>query len=171
MRKLLILIFLSIGLASAAQDNLSVSRLMEANSFNTVKAVYVQTRHSALMTEDLVSTGILYLSSPDKVRWETLTPYQDVKVVRGDAKRRRGFRIPKEKDFSITPVEGKKDQFLLRPLTRDMKNLFDSVLVTVDPATYRIVSARINTSEEDWTELVFSAVTIDEPLDESLFKR
>ncbi|MEE3463276.1 MAG: hypothetical protein VZQ27_03150 [Candidatus Cryptobacteroides sp.] len=56
MRKLLILIFLSIGLASAAQDNLSVSRLMEANSFNTVKAVYVQTRHSALMTEDLVST-------------------------------------------------------------------------------------------------------------------
>jgi len=52
-----------------------------------------------------------------------------------------------------------------------MKNLFDSVLVTVDPATYRIVSARINTSEEDWTELVFSAVTIDEPLDESLFKR
>ena len=57
-RFLLVAAFLLTALSAPAQDAL-LERLKAANSFETLLLSFVQTRHSAMLTEDLVSEGHL----------------------------------------------------------------------------------------------------------------
>ena len=67
--KRLILIGVSLVLAwcASAQDGI-LDRLKAANTFETLQASFVQTRHSEMLTKDLVSEGRMALASPDRIR-------------------------------------------------------------------------------------------------------
>jgi outer membrane lipoprotein-sorting protein len=171
--KRLILIGVSLVLAwcASAQDGI-LDRLKAANTFETLQASFVQTRHSEMLTKDLVSEGRMALASPDRIRWEVLKPYPSVFVSTGElAIAGRRFRMPTEKDFSATALEGEDLAVKLVPVRRDLKSLFREIIVHADKSSLQIRSALLITPDGDWTLLEFKDVRTNQPVDAKLFEK
>ena len=95
-RWLLIAAGLLLAWCASAQNDV-LDRLKAANTFETLQLSFVQTRHSAMLTEDLRSEGRMVLVSPDRIRWEVQKPYRSVFVSSGElAVAGRRFRMPTE---------------------------------------------------------------------------
>ncbi|MBR1489608.1 MAG: outer membrane lipoprotein carrier protein LolA [Bacteroidales bacterium] len=190
----LILLGLLLSLACLAQDAL-LERLKAANTFGTLQADFVQTRHSQMLTKDLVSEGRVALVAPDKLRWEVVKPYRNVFVTEGEGdsfaslgmtkgtsgmtqgtsgmtgKGNRRFRIPTDKDFSATVLEGEDVVVKLVPLRRDMKQMFREIIVHADKKSLRIHTALLVTPEGDWTQLEFKNILTGQSIDPKLFEK
>ena len=170
-RLILILVSLLTVLSAAAQDDV-LDRLKAANTFETLQLSFVQTRHSAMLTEDLVSEGRMVVAAPDRLRWEVLKPYRSVFVSEGELSiRGRRFRIPTEKDFTATALEGEDLAVKLVPVRRDLKSVFREIIVHADKKSLRIRSALLVTPDGDWTQLEFKDVVTDRPVDPKLFEK
>ena len=172
MKRLIILLScLALALSASAQNDI-LGRLKAANSFETLQLSFVQTRHSAMLTEDLVSEGRMFLASPDRLRWEVLKPYRSVFVSEGElAVRGRRFRIPTEKDFTATALEGEDLAVKLVPVRRDLKSVFREIIVHADKKSLQIRSALLVTPDGDWTLLEFKDVVTNRPVDPKLFEK
>ena len=167
----LILLGLLMSLACLAQDAL-LERLKAANTFETLQADFVQTRHSQMMTKDLVSEGRVALLSPDKLRWEVVKPYRSVFVTEGEVPAQGPrFRIPTDKDFTATVLEGEDVVAKLVPLRRDMKQMFREIIVHADKKSLLIRSALLVTPEGDWTQLEFKHIRTGHSIDPKLFEK
>lgn len=177
-RFVLISVLLLASLVLSAQDAL-VERVKAANTFETLQLSFVQTRHSAMLTEDLVSEGRMVMAAPDRIRWEMLKPYRSLFVSggsdssgpSGSGMTKKGFRMPTEKDFTVTALEGEDITLTLVPVRRDLKQLFRQVVVRADKKTLQIRSALLVTPDGDWTLLEFKDVRTNGPVDAKLFER
>ena len=170
-RWLLILAGLALALAASAQENI-LDRLKAANTYETLQLSFVQTRHSAMLTKDLRSEGRMVLASPDRIRWEVLKPYPSVFVSSGElAIAGRRFRMPTEKDFTATVLEGEDLTVKLVPVRRDLKSLFREIIVHADKQSLRIRSALLITPDGDWTQLEFKDLVVNRPVDAKLFEK
>ena len=170
-RWILILAGLALALAASAQENI-LDRLKAANTFETLQLSFVQTRHSALLTKDLVSEGRMVLASPDRIRWEVLKPYPSLFVSSGElAIAGRRFRMPTEKDFAATVLEGEDLTVKLVPVRRDLKSLFREIIVHADKQSLQIRSALLMTPDGDWTQLEFKDFVLNQPVDAKLFEK
>ena len=178
-RWLLILAGLALALAASAQENI-LDRLKAANTFETLQASFTQTRHSPMLTKDLKSEGRVVLASPDRIRWEVLKPYPSVFVSSGEGDsfaplgmtgKGRGFRMPTEKDFTATVLEGEDLAVKLVPVRRDLKSLFREIVVHADRQTLRIQSALLISPDGDWTQLEFKDFVVNRPVDAKLFEK
>ena len=178
-RWLLILAGLALALAASAQENI-LDRLKAANTFETLQASFTQTRHSSMLAKDLKSEGRMVLASPDRIRWEVLTPYPSVFVSSGEGDsfaalgmtgKGRHFRIPTEKDFTATVLEGEELAVKLVPVRRDLKSLFREIIVHADKQSLRIQSALLITPDGDWTQLEFKDLVVNQPVDAKLFEK
>ena len=170
-RWLLILASLALALAASAQENI-LDRLKAANTYETLQLSFVQTRHSALLTKDLVSEGRMILATPDRIRWEVLRPYPSLFVSSGElAIAGRRFRMPTEKDFTATVLEGEDLAVKLVPVRRDLKSLFREIIVHADKHSLRIHTALLITPDGDWTQLEFKDFVVNRPVDAKLFDK
>ena len=170
-RWLFILAGLALALAASAQENI-LDRLKAANTYKTLQASFTQTRHSSMLTKDLKSEGRMVLASPDRIRWEVLKPYPSVFVSRGElAIAGRRFRMPTEKDFTATALEGEDLAVKLVPVRRDLKSLFREIIVHADKQSLRIRSALLITPDGDWTQLEFKDLVVNRPVDAKLFEK
>ena len=170
-RLILIAVSLVFAWCASAQGGI-LDRFKAANTFETLQASFVQTRHSEMLTKDLVSEGRMVLASPDRIRWEVLKPYPSVFVSTGElAIAGRRFRIPTEKDFSATALEGEDLAVKLVPVRRDLKSLFREIIVHADKSSLQIRSALLITPDGDWTLLEFKDVRTNQPVDAKLFER
>ena len=170
-RWILILACSLLALSASAQDDI-LARLKAANTYETLETSFVQTRHSALLTEDLVSEGRMVLASPDRLRWEVQNPYRSVFVSEGElAIRGRRFRMPTDKDFKATALEGEDLAVKLVPVRRDLKSLFREIIVHADKKSLQIRSALLITPDGDWTLLEFKDVVTNRPVDAKLFEK
>lgn len=170
-RWLLILAGLALALAASAQENI-LDRLKAANTYETLQLSFVQTRHSAMLTKDLRSEGRMVLASPDRIRWEVLKPYPSVFVSRGElAIAGRRFRMPTEKDFIATVLEGEDLTVKLVPVRRDLKSLFRGIIVHADKQSLQLRSALLMAPDGDWTQLEFKDLVVNRPVDAKLFEK
>ena len=170
-RWLLILAGLALALAASAQESI-LDRLKAANTYETLQASFTQTRHSSMLTKDLKSEGRMVLASPDRIRWEVLKPYPSVFISSGElAIAGRRFRMPTEKDFTATALEGEDLAVKLVPVRRDLKSLFREIIVHADKQTLRIQSALLITPDGDWTQLEFKDLVVNRPVDAKLFEK
>ena len=170
-RWILILAGLLLALSASAQNDL-LDRLRAANTFETLQLSFVQTRHSAMLSKDLQSEGRLVLQSPDRIRWEVLRPYPSVFVSTGElALAGRRFRMPTEKDFSATVLEGEDYAIRLVPVRRDLKSLLREMIVHADKQSLQIRSALLVTPDGDWTLLEFKDIVTDQRVDPKLFEK
>jgi outer membrane lipoprotein-sorting protein len=48
------------------------------STLQTVNLEFVQERHLSLFTEPLRSEGVMFIEKPDRIRWETTSPYQSI---------------------------------------------------------------------------------------------
>ena len=170
-RWLLILAGLALALAASAQENI-LDRLKAANTYVTLQASFTQTRHSSMLTKDLVSEGRMVLASPDRIRWEVLKPYPSVFVSSGElAIAGRRFRMPTEKDFTATVLEGEDLTVKLVPVRRDLKSLFREIIVHADRQSLQLRSALLMSPDGDWTQLEFKDIVVNRPVDAKLFEK
>ena len=170
-RLLLLLACLAAALSASAQDGI-LDRLKAANTFETLQASFVQTRHSSMLTKDLKSEGRLVLMSPDRIRWEVLKPYPSVFVSTGElAIAGRRFRMPTDKDFTATALEGEDLAVKLVPLRRDLKSIFREIIVHADKSSLQLRSALLVTPDGDWTLLEFKDRVVNQPVDAKLFEK
>ena len=170
-RLFLFLACLALAVTASAQDDI-LDRLKAANTFETLQASFVQTRHSSLLTKDLVSEGRMVLGNPDRIRWEVLKPHPSVFVSSGElAIAGRRFRLPTEKDFTATALEGEDLAVKLVPVRRDLKSVFREIIVHADQKSLQIRSALLITPDGDWTLLEFKDVVANRPVDPKLFEK
>ena len=170
-RLILIGICLLVAWCASAQDGI-LDRLKAANTFETLQLSFVQTRHSPMLAKDLKSEGRMVLAAPDRIRWEVLKPYPSVFVSSGElAIAGRRFRIPTEKDFTATALEGEDLSVRLVPVRRDLKSLFREIIVHADKHSLQIRSALLMGQDGDWTLLEFKDIRANQPVDPILFEK
>lgn len=171
MRKLLLYLCLFIGLTASAQESDLLQRIREANLKNTLRAEFKQVRHTQLLEENLTSTGFVALQAPDKVHWEVQKPVSRVTVFNGDIpQNNRRFRLPSEKDFTVSSLEGEELSVILKPRRRDLAQVFSQIVLKVDPKTLEVHSVLLSGLDGDWTSITFTKVQADVDLPQSLFE-
>lgn len=171
MRKLLLYICLLVSTVAAAQESDLLLRIREANLKNTLRMEFTQVRHTPMLAEDLVSSGFAALQAPDKVRWEVQKPVSRVTVFNGDIPQTgRRFRLPSEKDFTVSSLEGEELSVILKPRRRDLAQLFSQIVLKVDPVSLAVHSVLLTGLDGDWTQITFSQVQYDVNLPASLFE-
>ena len=114
----------------------------------------------------------MVLASPDRLRWEVRKPFQSVFVSEGElAIRGRRFRMPTDKDFTATALEGEDLAVRLVPVRRDLKSIFREIIVHADKKTLQIRSALLISPDGDWTQLEFKDIRVNLPVDPKLFEK
>lgn len=172
-------------LEGAARDK-AIAAILKANDLQTtLQFRFVMTRHSALLTEDMVSRGRAAYAYPDKVRWEVESPRASLFVMNGtdpgDRRQQSLMRnvaklgekgLINETDFSVTVYATSRTwQVDLVPLRRDLGQLFTCITLLTDAKTGALRSIVLSEQGGDTTQLELSAVTRGETLDPALFQK
>ena len=168
----LISILLLLGLQSgslSAQENL-LDRILAANVKPTLKAGFVQVRHSPMLTEDLRCEGVVYLQQPDKIRWDIVKPSPHTTIFNGEIPGGRRFRLPSQKDFTVSDIRNEDSYFVtLIPVRSDLKRLFTRIILQVKQDSLSIKEIQLHGHEGDYTLLQFHDIMYDVDLDPELF--
>ena len=147
---------------ASAQDNAIWERIKAANfPEKTLEASWNRIYRSPMLQDDILSEGKVYLRQPDALRWETEKPVKRVTELDGTQGKGR-FRMPDEKDFKVTVLEGDTYSVQLNPLRRDMKQLVGQIILTVEKKSYKLLYVTILGVDGDWTQITFSNVKMDE---------
>ena len=172
MKRLLLTVLLLAGALNArAQDpDALIQEILRVNMPATLQGKWHQVRHTQLLQDNLESDGLVYVQQPGCLRWETLSPIPSLLVFDGETPAGR-FRLPSQKDFRITVLEGEQFTLNLVPVRRDLKQLFAQISLTVDRASLRVLSALMTTADGDWTLLEFQDIRSDVSLSPDLFQK
>ena len=160
--KYLLVAFLALACALQAHAQEDVwTRVKEVNfPQKSLEASWQRVYKSPMLQDAVESEGKVALTQPDQVRWETLKPVQRVTVLDGSQPRGR-FRLPTEKDFKVTILEGDQYTVQLDPVRRDLKQLVAQIALTVDKKTYKLLYVTILGVDGDWTQITFTNVVME----------
>ncbi|MBO4624017.1 MAG: outer membrane lipoprotein carrier protein LolA [Bacteroidales bacterium] len=152
---------LTFVVTAKAQDDVW-ARVKEVNfPKKSLQASWNRIYRSPMLQDDILSEGKVYLRQPDALRWETEKPVK--RVTELDSTQGKGrFRMPDEKDFKITVLEGDTYSVQLTPLRRDLKQLVGQITLTVEKKSYKLLYVTILGVDGDWTQITFSNVKMDE---------
>ena len=203
MKKLLFVLFVVLGLSASAQTKLSdaqskelVASLTEtALSMQTMQCRFVQQKAMSMMADPLVSEGKLCYVSPDRMRWEYVTPYSSALVANGD-------RIVKVTDGVEETLDGKTARMYqglvgiimgsasgkklfdtslfdvtlyddnpfwkaeMNPKRRDMKRMFSQLVFRFSKETLVISAVDFVETGGDVTSIRFEDIRLNEPVEE-----
>ena len=172
-----------VRLEGAARDE-AVETILKANDIRTsLQFRFVMTRHSALLTEDLVSRGRAWYVYPDKARWEVEQPRPSVFILNGetvtDRRQQTLLRnvskigekgLINDTDFTVTVYETPRQwQVDLIPLRRDLSQLFSRITLLADPASGALRSVVLTETGGDITSLELQSLVKGQTLDGQLF--
>jgi len=172
-------------LEGPARDK-AIATILQANDLKTtLQFRFVMTRHSAMLTEDMVSRGRASYVYPDKVRWEVEQPRASVFVMNGvdQADRRQQSLLRNvsklgekglinETDFKVTVYASPQVwQVDLVPLRRDLSQLFARITLLTDVGTGELRSVVLSETGGDTTQLELSSVVRGETIDPGLFQK
>lgn len=145
--------------ADAGESAAVLARIDAAASFEgRLTADFTQTRHSSLLTEDLVSKGKMDLSAPKTLVWEYVSPAAKRSEIdlTGNA---RYAAMSRKADFSRTVYADKGGwKICLKPLKRDLKQMFSLIEVWMDDATGEYSKVILTEASGDSTTITFSNV-------------
>ena len=172
-------------LEGAARDQ-AIAAILQANDLQTtLQFRFVMTRHSSMLTEDLVSRGRAAYVYPDKVRWEVEQPRPSLFVMNGaDPGNRRQQSLMRnvaklgdkglinETDFAVTVYAAPRVwQVDLVPLRRDLSQLFTCITLLADPGTGALRSIVLSEEGGDTTQLELGSVVRGQTIDPGLFQK
>lgn len=167
-----------------AEREKAIATILQANDLRTtLQFRFVMTRHSAMLTEALVSRGQAAFVFPDKVRWEVEQPRHSVFVmngtIKGDRRQQTLMRnvekvsengLINEDDFIVTVYATPQGwQVDLQPLRRDLGQLFTRITLLTDAKTGELRSVVLSEQGGDTTQLEFSEVIRGKSIDPQVF--
>ena len=159
--KYLLVAVLALACAWKAQAQEDVwTRVKEVNfPKQSLQASWQRIYKSPMLQDAVESEGKVALTQPDQVRWETLKPVQHLTVL--DGTQRGRFRLPTEKDFKVSVLEGDQYTIQLEPVRRDLKQLVGQIALTVEKKTYKLLYVTILGVDGDWTQITFTNVVME----------
>jgi outer membrane lipoprotein-sorting protein len=201
------ILFVAMDLFASAQTQLSESQGQEimaslteaASSMQTMQCRFVQSKTMAMLAEPSVSEGKMYFSSPNRLRWEYLTPYSFALVVNGE-------RIVKVTDGKAEVLDGNSGRMYqgivgmimgsasgkklfdtsafdvvlyddgacwkaeMTPKRRDMKRMFSQLVFHFDKKSQVIDHVEFIEPKGDKTEIRFEEVRLNEEIGEEQFQ-
>ena len=201
------ILFVALGLSVSAQTQLPEAQRQElmaslteaAASMQTMQCRFVQSKTMAMLAEPSVSEGRMYFVSPDRLRWEYLTPYPFALLVNGE-------RIVKVTDGKAEVLEGNSGRMYqgivnmimgsasgkkmfdtsafdvvlyddgafwkaeMTPKRRDMKRMFSQLVFHFDKKTQVIDHVEFIEPKGDRTEIRFEGVRLNEAINDNVFK-
>ena len=200
------ILFVAMSLFASAQTQLSEAQSQElmtslteaASSMQTMQCRFVQSKTMAMLAEPSVSEGKMYFSSPDRLRWEYLTPYPFALVVNGD-------RIVKVTDGKTEVLDGNSGRMYqgivsmimgsasgkklfdtsafdivlydegtcwkaeMTPKRRDMRRMFNQLVFHFDKKSQVIDHVEFMEPKGDKTEIRFEEIRLNEKIDDNMF--
>ena len=201
------ILFVALGMFASAQTQLSESQSQElmaslteaASSMQTMQCRFVQSKTMAMLTEPSVSEGNMYFSSPDRLRWEYLTPYPFALVVNSE-------RIVKVTDGQAEVMDGNSGRMYqgivsmimgsasgkklfdatmfdivlyddgtcwkaeMTPKRRDMKRMFSQLVFHFDKKSQVIDHVEFVEPKGDKTVIRFEEIKLNEEIGEEKFR-
>lgn len=163
----------------------AIATILKANDLKTtLQFRFVMTRHSSLLTEDLVSRGRAAFAFPDKVRWEVEQPNPSLFVLDGaavtDRRQQTLLRnvaklsdkgLINETDFTVTVYASPSQwQVDLVPLRRDLAQMFSLITLLTDPVTGDLRSVVLTETGGDTMDLQLLSVVKGQKVDPALFQ-
>lgn len=161
-----------------------------AASIQTMQCRFVQSKTMAMLAEPSIAEGTMHYVSPDKMRWEYITPYASALIVNGeriikvtdgkeevlDAKSSRMYQgmvniimdcASGRKLFDATVFDVKlyDDGALwkaeMTPKRRDMKRMFAQLVFRFDKTTSTISQVEMMETSGDVTSIQFEDIRIE----------
>lgn len=165
---------------------------------HTMSCDFVQTKNLAMLNDKLVSNGTMKFSNPDKLRWEYTSPYQYLFIFNGskvyvknrsqastiDVNNNKIFRevtrimmntvtgraVSLKSDFDIaTSIEKNEYKIILTPVRKEMKQMFKTVTLYLNKSTKYIQHIQIVEKNGDTTDIQFTNIKVNQPINESQF--
>lgn len=132
-----------------------------ASQLRSMTCDFVQTKHLKLLNDKMVSRGKMYYQQRDKLRWEYVSPYQYTFIINGtqvllknnarrdqvDVNQNKVFKsiaqimmnsvvgrcLSDDKSFRTSiAVSGTEYVATLIPLKKDIRNMFDKIILHFD---------------------------------------
>ena len=138
-------------------------------------AQFVQTKQSPLFDAPQQSTGTLTYRQPDYLRWEYLSPQPLVWELKGDKGNmssqlkgmvmliRESIQGDFDKAKTSFDVSEEGNTITLVPKKREMKKIFRSIRITLNPATRIADLVELTEAGGDVTTIRFTDVQFTEP--------
>ena len=182
-----------------AQSQQVITMLTEAaTSMQTMQCRFVQSKTMAMLAEPSVSEGTMHFVTPDRLRWEYLSPYPFALIVNGE-------HIVKVTDGKSEVLEGNAGKMYqgivgiimgsasgqklfdptvfdvvifddeafwkaeMTPKRRDMKRMFSQLVFRFDKKTNVISRVQLVEASGDVTSIHFEDIRINQAVDESVF--
>jgi outer membrane lipoprotein carrier protein len=182
-----------------ARQEAMIARIAEVSaSIRTLQCDFVQTKRLSILNDQLVSTGKMYFSQPNRLRWEYLSPYTYVFVLNGtdvliqkegkrdviDTRQSRLFQeitkimmhsvtgqwLVDTSDFGVQMyVDGEEWVAQLTPRKRDMKQLFRSIRLYFNERLSTVSRVEMQETGGDTTLIELRNPQPNQPVDETLF--
>ncbi len=169
-----------------------------AETVTSVKASFIQEKHLPILTKPLISEGIFYYQSPGSLRWEYLRPVQSIllmhdgrieRYVKGDAgfepERSAGLEAMQVVMDQITEwLRGRFDQstmfearlapggkIIMVPREAAFKEIILRIEISLAEQPGVIKEVVIYESEDAFTRMRFTDTTLNEKIEESVFRK
>ena len=169
-----------------------------AGKVTSVKAEFIQEKHMKILSRPLVSGGVLLFQSPDSLRWEYKYPIKSILLLHNGRTKRyvqKNGRFVEDASANLQSM-----QVVVQEITQWLNGRFDEnpaftaklesgrkiLLVPKDPSFAKLIqriellladrpavikSVVIYESQDSFTKLTFENVTLNQRLDEALFRK
>lgn len=164
----------------------------------TMQCDFVQTKHLKLLNDRMVSTGKMYYQQQDKLRWEYVSPYQYTFIMNGqqvllknnsrrdliDVNQSKAFKsiaqimlnsvvgkcLTAEKDFrSSIDTSGPEYVATLQPLKKDLKGLFDKIVLHFDKKRLLVTKVELLEKKGDRTVIELKNIVTNASISQDTF--
>ncbi|MDE7386342.1 MAG: outer membrane lipoprotein carrier protein LolA [Muribaculaceae bacterium] len=169
-----------------------------AGGIRTMTCRFSQTKHLAMLRDEMQSSGTMAFVSPSRLRWEYTEPYSYRFIFNGDrvyvgndagsnvidTRTNRmfgeiarliintvtGHIIDSADDFTFELTPGDKTStFTLTPRKRELRQLISSIDLTFDNSGYNIQSVTLREKNGDHTDILLHDIQLNKPVNENLF--
>jgi hypothetical protein len=183
---------LSIGWGSSWEE------LKSAGPIKSISAEFVQEKHMKILARPLVSSGVFYYQAPASLRWEYRAPVRNILLMNNDRTERHvatAAGLVKEAGANLQAM-----QVVMEQITQWLDGRFDEnpmfaanlepgpkiVLVPKEKAFAKMIqrielllsnrpgiidTVTIYETDDSFTRLVFKNVAVNQPMDDSIFRK
>ncbi len=189
-----------IGSAQTLQQSDIIEQINKASAqMHSLECDFVQTKFLNILDDKMVSKGKMYYQQADKLRWEYISPYtytfllnQNQVLLKNadrsdviDVNQNRIFReiarmmmnsivgncLSDEKSFKTTvEVSGNEWMATLIPLKRDMKQMWNRLVLHINPDKKVVYKVEMHEPSGDYTIIDLINIKTNDKISPEVFK-
>lgn len=175
------------------------SKVREQTNFvKTISGDFIQKKHLTFLVNEVESRGEFYFSKPGKIKWAYSSPYQyavifrENKLLINDEGKKSSINIGNNEimgklnalivnsisgkmlespDFKASFEQNKVNYFAnLTPTDPVVLNLFTKIILSFNKENFSIEKVKLVEPSGDYTQIYFTKLKINAPINDSVFE-